>query len=54
MNLAKISTKVSFWPQEEDQLNYIVNRLLLREAGKEVQKRGTYDVAELRRRYLVR
>ena len=37
MNLAKISTKVTFWSQEEqeeEELNSLVNRLLPREAGK--------------------
>ena len=39
MNLAKISTKVTFWPrqqedEEQQQLNSLVNRLRPREAGK--------------------
>ena len=37
MNLAKISTKVTFWSQEEqEELNSLVNRLLPREAGNDV------------------
>ena len=36
MNLAKISTKVTFWSQEEEELNSLVNRLLLRGAERPV------------------
>ena len=34
--VAYISTKVTFWSQEEEQLNSLVNRLLPREAGKNI------------------
>ena len=38
MNLAKISTKVTFWSQEEEQLNSLVNQLLPRELPREAVK----------------
>ena len=43
MNLAKISTKVTFWSQEEEQLNSLVNRLLPREAGKKCSEVHMYN-----------